>query len=392
TRPAGSPATARSSTPRRRRPRAIVVGGSLAGLCAGLAMQSVSYEVDVFERSPGVMHSRGAGLVAQGPVLRLLERHGVARPEATAVPSPKNQFIDRTGRVLRDDPIVRYAMSWDVLYQLLRRVFPDAHYHQGKRMVAFKQDDGRVVVRFEDGDEAAGELLIGADGVGSTTRQLLLPEVQPEYAGYVAWRGLVPQEALPADLAARFAEHFMYYDGPNFQFLTYPVPGPAGEVAPELRRINWVWYWIVPPGEPLRDVLTDRQGAERQLSVPQGFVRDDLVERQRQVARQLLPDLFYQLFEATAEPFIQAICDLAVPRMAFGRVCLVGDAAFAPRPHAAAATAKAAVDAVELAKALRGADGDIAAALSAWQPVQLELGRNVLTYARLRGNRLVFGR
>lgn len=387
-RPASPPSVARQ----RRRPRALIVGGSLAGLCAGLAMRSSGFEVEVFERSPGVMQSRGAGLVAQRPVLRLLEQHGIAVPEAATVASPKNQFIDREGRVLRDDLIVRYAISWDVLYRLLRHVFPDEHYHQGKRMVGFEQGERGVVVRFEDGDEVDGDLLIGADGVGSTTRQMLLPEVQPEYAGYVAWRGLVPQEALPPALAGRFAQHFMYYDGPNLQFLTYPVPGPAGEVEPELRRINWVWYCIVPPGEPLRDLLTDRYGTERQLSMPQGFVRQDLVKRQAELARQLVPDLFYQLFVATAEPFIQAIYDLAVPRMAFGRVCLVGDAAFAPRPHAAAATAKAAVDAVELAKALRGADGDIAAALRAWEPVQLEFGRNVVTYARLRGDRLVFGR
>jgi 2,6-dihydroxypyridine 3-monooxygenase len=50
-----------------------------------------------------------------------------------------------------------------------------------------------------------------------------------------------------------------------------------------------------------------------------------------------------------AEPFIQAIYDIEVSRMAFGRICLIGDAAFAVRPHAAAGTAKAAADGWALA-------------------------------------------
>jgi maleate cis-trans isomerase/2-polyprenyl-6-methoxyphenol hydroxylase-like FAD-dependent oxidoreductase len=376
---------------RGRRPRVLVVGGSLAGLWAGLAMRAIGCEVTIFERSPGAMQSRGAGLAAQGVILRLLEERGIADPAAVTVPSPMNRFIDRAGRVVRDDPIKRFSISWDVLYQVLRRAYGDEGYHHDKRMVRFAQDERSVVVRFADGDEVAGDLLIGADGIGSTTRQQLFPEVEPEYAGYVAWRGLVPQEAVSPEVAARLAYNFGYYNGPGMQFLSYPVPGPGGEVEPEKRRLNWVWYYPVPAGEPLREVLTDRYGVERQLSIPQGLMREEIVAQQREIARRALPEVYYQLFVATTEPFVQTIYDLGVPRMAVGRVCLIGDAAFAPRPHAAAATAKAAVDAFALAKELRDADGDVLAALQAWEPVQLELGRNVLAYARLRGNWLVFG-
>ena len=78
-----------------------------------------------------------------------------------------------------------------------------------------------------------------------------------------------------------------------------------------------------------------------------------------------------------AEPFVQLIVDVAVPRMVFGRICLLGDAAFALRPHAAVGTAKAAEDAWQLARALQTAAGDVDGALIAWEESQLQLGRQV---------------
>jgi len=89
---------------------------------------------------------------------------------------------------------------------------------------------------------------------------------------------------------------------------------------------------------------------------------------------------------ATEHPFLQVIFDLGVPRMAFGRICLLGDAAFVVRPHAAAGTAKAAADSWALATALEEHD-DVEDALSAWEPVQLALGRQLLERTRRIGGR-----
>ncbi|HEY1000939.1 MAG TPA: FAD-dependent monooxygenase, partial [Streptosporangiaceae bacterium] len=74
--------------------------------------------------------------------------------------------------------------------------------------------------------------------------------------------------------------------------------------------------------------------------------------------------------------------DIAVPRMAFGRVCLIGDAAFAVRPHAAAGTAKAAADGWALAAGLTAAGGDVPAALARWERGQLALGQALLARCR----------
>ena len=84
-----------------------------------------------------------------------------------------------------------------------------------------------------------------------------------------------------------------------------------------------------------------------------GMVPTGLIAEMHATAARELHPCFVELVQQTPDPFIQAIVDVVVPRMAFDRVCLVGDAAFVLRPHPAAATAKAAADAMALAEAIR---------------------------------------
>jgi 2,6-dihydroxypyridine 3-monooxygenase len=99
-----------------------------------------------------------------------------------------------------------------------------------------------------------------------------------------------------------------------------------------------------------------------------------------------LPEPIARVVRSTAQPFLQVVYDIDVSRMAFGRVCLIGDAAFVARPHAAAGTSKAAADAWALADALQR-HGDVVAALRAWEPGQLALGRQLLERTRRIGRR-----
>jgi 2,6-dihydroxypyridine 3-monooxygenase len=105
-----------------------------------------------------------------------------------------------------------------------------------------------------------------------------------------------------------------------------------------------------------------------------------------------LPPSFVEIVGRTAEPFILVVFDLEVPRMAFARVCLIGDAAFTARPHAAAATAKAAEDGWTLAQTLRTRDGDVVEALGQWEVGQLALGQQLVVRSRDAGERLQHGR
>jgi 2,6-dihydroxypyridine 3-monooxygenase len=106
----------------------------------------------------------------------------------------------------------------------------------------------------------------------------------------------------------------------------------------------------------------------------------------RRTAAEVFAPPIAEVVTSAAEPFVQAVYDIDVPRMAQGRVCLIGDAAFAVRPHAAAGTAKAADDGWALAEELAAAAGDVPAALAAWERRQLLLGRQLLARTREIGD------
>ena len=92
---------------------------------------------------------------------------------------------------------------------------------------------------------------------------------------------------------------------------------------------------------------------------------------------------------STKQIFVQAIMDLGVPKMVFGRVILLGDAAFVPRPHTAGSTAKAAANALALGAALRAAPRDIDAALMAWEDDQLVAGQHMSDWGARMGDKLM---
>jgi len=104
----------------------------------------------------------------------------------------------------------------------------------------------------------------------------------------------------------------------------------------------------------------------------------------REAAETVLAPQFRDLVRLVGQPILQAIYDIESPRMAFGRVAIIGDAAFVARPHVGAGVAKAAQDALALARALSNA-GDIAAALKRMEATQVPFGRRVIARARELG-------
>src|ERR1700694_4616673 len=171
-------------------PKVVVVGGSLGGLFNGIALRSLGFDVDVFEKSSGLMKDRGAGIVFQQEVADLLTRYEVAPLDAVVVPVRTRRYLGHDGSVLQEGPMPQAMTSWDLLYRKLRVSFGDDHYHVGVRLVGCETANDKVTARFEDGREEACDLLVGADGPGSTVRQQFLPGGRAKYAGYVGWRGV----------------------------------------------------------------------------------------------------------------------------------------------------------------------------------------------------------
>jgi 2-polyprenyl-6-methoxyphenol hydroxylase-like FAD-dependent oxidoreductase len=364
---------------------AVVIGGSLGGLFAGLLLRSIGWNVDIYERSPHDLDSRGGGIVLQPDVIEAFHRSGVRYDRSIGVEAAERIFLDREGGIAHRIPMRQIMTSWTSLYAAMRRKFTAEHYHQGAELVGFHQDAAGVAALFADGREAHADLLVGADGSNSFVRQQLMPEVHADYAGYIAWRGLVEEPDLPEDAAALLRDRFTFFEYPNSHMLVYLVPGAQEAVARGRRRYNWVWYRNA--NEARRaELMQGRDGRQRTLSVPPGLLSASAEADLRAAATRDLPPPFRMLVDATQEPFLQSVEDLSVRRMAVGRIALLGDAAFVPRPHTAGSTAKAAANALALADALKR-DDDIVAALRAWEPDQIQYGLHLRRQGTALGNR-----
>jgi 2,6-dihydroxypyridine 3-monooxygenase len=366
--------------------RAVVMGGSLGGLNAALFLRAAGLEVDVYERSPAPLVGQGAGIVLNPATLRYLVENEVSDLGAVSLATGVLRYLDHEGRTVAEHPEPYRFTSYDALYRTLLGAFDADRYHLGEEVVHFAQDGDRVGVRLASGVETNADLLVCADGIRSSARSRLVPDRRPRYAGYVAWRGTAAPAALSSETSRLLREAITYGILRHGHCLSYPIPGP-GSAADGGYLFNWLWYRNVPEGSDLAAVMTDREGRRRDISLPAGGVSEERVRRLREDAASALPPQIAELVAATDRPFIQAVFDADVPRMAFGRVCLIGDAAFACRPHAAAGSAKAAEDAYRLGTALRAARGDIGEALRAWEPGQIRLGQSVLERTRAAGQR-----
>ena len=257
----------------------------------------------------------------------------------------------RDGHVTHRLEIAQTMTSWDRVFHLLKAALRDTPYHRGKELRRVEQGAG-VMAHFADGSSAEADFLVGADGIRSTVRRQYLPELAPLYAGYAAWRGLVAEQDFPPALHAQLFEDFSFCLPSNEQMLGYPVAGPDNDLREGHRRYNFVWYRPASEDEELPRLLTDETGRTHVLSIPPPLVARDVVARMRGEAAQVLAPQFNEMLALCALPFLQPIYDLEVPHMAFGRVAILGDAAFVARPHVGAGVAKAADDALALADAL----------------------------------------
>jgi 2,6-dihydroxypyridine 3-monooxygenase len=366
-------------------PTVAVVGGSLGGLTAALVLRDLGCDVTVYERSSATLQARGAGIAVLDETLRYpVERLGIPAEQISSS-TGWIRFLERDGRIGHEQRHHYRFSSWNTIYRTLLDSLDPERYLLGREMSTFTSDVDGVSVRFADGEEIRADLLVCADGINSVSRQAMLPEVAPRYAGYVAWRGVMAEADLSAASFEALHDALTYQLLPDSHILVYPIPGLDGAVDEGHRLMNIVWYRNVAEAE-LPVLLTDRTGRPRTVSLPPGAARDEVIAEMRDFAAEHLAAPIAEVVTGIPEPFVQAVFDIDVPRMVSGRACLLGDAAFAVRPHAAAGTAKAAEDGWALARELRRAGGDVPAALAAWEARQLALGSRLLARTREIGD------
>ena len=364
--------------------RAIVVGGSVGGLMVANLLHRRGWRVDVLERVAVGLATRGAG-IARHVELEAIMREAGADPGAPmGIEVAGRTAIDRDGSVIDHFAYPQYLTAWALVFNPLAAAFPADRYHGGREVVGLEQQPDRVIARLADGATFAADVLIGADGFRSTVRGLLAPDVQPHYGGYVAWRGLVEEQALSPAFRAETFDIFSFVFPKQSQYIGYPVAGADESVQPGSRRYNFLWYYPVDEGAQLDDVLTDDSGRLHPFSIPPGLIRRVHIERLIDNARALMPPRYVESVAKAYQYLVQPIYDVQSERIAFDRVALLGDAAFVARPHVGVGVLKAGQDAHALAECLAGNDS-VAVALQRYQSLRLPKGLAAVRHGRHLG-------
>jgi len=368
-------------------PHALIIGGSLAGLFTACLLRSVGWQVTIFERSRGDLAGRGAGLGVTEDLLEVFRRVGARIDLSSGVVIDDLSWIDTAGNVVFNLERPSFASAWPRMYQPLRALVGDDIYRPGISLERVSQDADRVTAHFNDGSTATGDLLVAADGNASTVRRQLLPEVEPRYAGYVAWRGIVEERAMSQAAQAMVFGRICYSFPDGELMLTMGSPGPGDDIRPGHRRCYFIWYRPA-PDDALRELLTDAEGHHHPGGIPPPLIRPRFIETLRADAPGRFAPPLAEIVGLATQPLLQPITDMATPRMVFGRVALVGDSAFVARPHVAAGVTKAALDAQCLADALAGAGSDVAAGLARFEADRLDFGRKIVAHSRYLGESL----
>ena len=205
--------------------RIIVIGGSLGGLTAANLLHRAGHEVSVLERSATSLEGRGAGIVTHDSLRDALRAAGVVVDATLGVAVVSRVVLDMHGEAECRWPYAQVLTSWGRLYSLLSDALPEGRQRFGALVVAVESRVDGVTATLAGGERIDGDLLIACDGIRSGVRQVLAPAVAPEYAGYVAWRGVCDEAVLSRHTRASLFDHFGFGLPDGEQMIGYPVAG-----------------------------------------------------------------------------------------------------------------------------------------------------------------------
>jgi len=370
------------------RPHALVIGGSVGGLFAALLLRQIGWDVTVFERASDDLATRGAGAGMSAELFDIMRRIGISLDQTIGVTVRYYACVDQRGDITHE--ITRHSVNgaWAKVFRPLRAYLPSECYRTGMALELVREKDAKVVAVFADGVEVEGDLLIGADGGYSTVRQQFLPQVTHQYAGYVAWRGLLVGSELPENARELLQERIAFSIPEGELMLSMPVPGKGESLSSGQRGNYFIWYRPVDFDQELPELCTDAGGHCHGITIAPTLICPEVIAKLRDSAEEHFAPALASLVHRVKQPLLQPIFDLESPQLVFGRTLLMGDAAFIARPHVAAGITKAALNALTLADALRDTGNDIDEALRRYEAQSLTFGRQMVSHARYLGQYL----
>lgn len=366
------------------RPRVIVIGGSVGGLFIGNMLHRCGWNVAIYERVSEGLASRGTGIARHPELDMILAASGAEDGEIVGVDVEGRCGIGADGETVAYYAYPQTLGPWAQVFKPLMQAFPATQYHKGRTLHSVRETDDAVEAIFEDGSSAKADLLIGADGFRSVVRRFVAPQVTPRYAGYVAWRGIVEEGNLTSAWRETTLNQYAFAFPLGGQFIGYPLAGTVQHRQPGARLYTFLWYYRVPEGAPLDDLLTDETGRLHAYSIPPMLIRPIHVSLLREAAERLLPARLAEVVQNSHGHLVQPIYDVMSHQIANKRTALLGDAAFVARPHVGIGVLKAGQDALALAESLT--EGvSIADALARYSALRLPPGRAAVRYGKYLG-------
>ncbi|MQM17933.1 hypothetical protein Taro_050915 [Colocasia esculenta] len=371
------------------RPKAVVVGGSIAGLCCAHALLSACWDVTVVEKAGAAASGSptGAGLGLDRQARELLRRWippDLLENATLPLSVDLNRVTDSEKKsswiLARDGDFGFRAAHWADVYSLLHGALPSGIILWGHQFLRSRTPDDATSVRIEARDlntgetvEITGNLLVAADGCLSTVRRQFLPEFKLRYSGYSAWRGVLDfsgkeDSATISGLRRAYQElgDCLYFD------LAHKTHCVLYEL--KHKRINWIWYINQPEPETKGNSVTMK-------------VSEDMIEKMHEEAeRTWVPELA-RVIKETKQPFINVIYDGdPLPQLFWGNVVLAGDAAHPTTPHGLRSTNMSILDAGVLGHCLEkwGLD-NLSSALEEFQSIRLPVVSKQVLHSRRMG-------
>lgn len=344
----------------------LIAGGGIGGLAAAVGLARLGFRLEVFEQAED-FHEVGAGVQLGPNGTRALAALGLKaqvdryswQPDALVMRDAFNAediyrlplrdgFLRRFGEAYR---VIHRADLMELLLEECRR-FPSIALHTGSRAAGFEDHGNEVTLTLEDGRQAQGIALIGADGLRSVVRQGIVGDGQPRPPQLVVYRGVIPRRELPDVL---WSPDVIMWAGPGADFVQYPLR--SGEL------FNLVATFLPEPGLDLNDLRGNR---------------DELMRPYRGYRPEV-----QRLLELLTVERKWLVTDRApVRNWARGRATLLGDAAHPMLQYMAQGACQAIEDAVQLTQEVERNHNDLASAFRAYSDARHDRTARVQLGAR----------